>query len=211
MLKTFFIQTMSQENDLFESHIPLSTSIALEYLNIPMVDASECISVAHQALWRAATGFNPQKGNFSSFASKSVRNALNSLYAKQLKISRIFPESLDAAPNWPEFKDYNSESSALEIFDIKESVQAKVRLSETKTLLQDMMKTLTPRENIVVEYIKNGNSFSEIGSFLGISKQAAHKIASVALEKLRMRMEESGFRGIDSYGLLKEGSESMVG
>jgi RNA polymerase sigma factor (sigma-70 family) len=204
-------QARGAADDLFESHNTLAKAIALEYLNIPSVDVSECISIAQQALWRAANSFNSDKGRFSSFASKSIRNALNSLYAKQLKVSKIFPESLDASPNWPHLKDAYSDSDASAIFDPKESVHAKVRLGETKTFLHDVMRALTPREYIVIEYIKNGNSFSEIGNLLGISKQAAHKIANNALEKLRLHLEATGFSGIDSYGLLKEQSETSVG
>jgi RNA polymerase sigma factor (sigma-70 family) len=207
------LQLDNRENELFESHIALSKAIALEYLNIPMVDASECISIAQQALWRAANGFVKERGTFTSYASKSIRNALNSLYAKQLKLARIFPDNLQAAPNWPEYNDPIIDSSIdeFQIYDEKQSIQSKVRLSETRNLIQDLLRTLTPRENIVIDYIKKGHSYSEIGNFLGVSKQAAHKIATGALENLRMRLEESGFKGVDSYGFLKERNDFSVG
>jgi len=51
----------------------------------------------------------------------------------------------------------------------------------------------------------DGKSYSEIGSSLGISKQAVQKIAHAAIASLREKLEAMGFHGLDTLGLLKSG------
>ena len=55
----------------------------------------------------------------------------------------------------------------------------------------------------VTEGIRDGKSYSEIGASLGISKQAAHKLAHAAIATLREKLESMGFSGIDTLGFLK--------
>lgn len=52
---------------------------------------------------------------------------------------------------------------------------------ESGKRLEQAMATLTPRLRQVVEGIRDGKSYSEIGNTLGISKQAAHKLAGAAI------------------------------
>ena len=65
------------------------------------------------------------------------------------------------------------------------------------------MSTLPVRLRAVVEGIRDGKSFSEIGATMGVSKQAAHKLAGAAITSLRERLEAMGFHGIDTLGFLK--------
>jgi hypothetical protein len=65
------------------------------------------------------------------------------------------------------------------------------------------MTELSPRMRKVTEGIRDGISYSEIGSSLGISKQAAHKLAHAAITTLREKLESMGFFGIDTLGFLK--------
>ena len=74
--------------------------ISLEYTNIPGVLSAEALSEAQQALFRASVTCDSERGEFAAYAAKAVRNALDSLYAKHLRIAKIFPESLDDSPNW---------------------------------------------------------------------------------------------------------------
>ncbi len=57
----------------------------------------------------------------------------------------------------------------------------------------------------MAEGIRDGKSYSEIGTSLGISKQAAHKLAGAAITTLRENLASMGFQGIDTLGLLKSG------
>jgi DNA-directed RNA polymerase specialized sigma24 family protein len=64
------------------------------------------------------------------------------------------------------------------------------------------MEGLPERQQIVLSGIAEGRSYSEIGETIGISKQAVHKIASAAVELVKTRLQEQGFGGLDSLGLL---------
>jgi DNA-directed RNA polymerase sigma subunit (sigma70/sigma32) len=72
------------------------------------------------------------------------------------------------------------------------------------------MEALSPRLRLVAEGIGAGKSYSEIGADLGISKQAAHKLAGAAMATLREKLHSMGFGGIDTLGLLKSHSAARV-
>jgi len=192
-------------SEIFNQNLGLAEVIALEYTNIPGALHTEALSEAQQALLRASEKFDPTRGEFSHYAARAVRNALNSFYAKSLRLARIFPKSLDDAPDW---NHQNSGESAPSTFgagvaDSRENVLTEVRRRESTTVLEEILIFLSPRERVVIEGLRSGKSLSEIGEDMGISKQAIHKISTLALEKLRERLKFLGFEGLDSKGLLK--------
>jgi RNA polymerase sigma factor (sigma-70 family) len=200
---------MQDKKKLLEDHVTFAEVIAIEYFNIPMADYKEAFSEAYLALNRAVEQYDEDKGKFIPFAARSIRNALNTLYAKQLRMAKIFPKSLDSPPSWkssPGFGSSSSKSLAGRFADSRQNVRRQVGLKETDSILNEVMDALSPRERSVLEKIRLGFSLSEIGEKMGISKQAVHKISSPALLKLRSHLEKLGFRGIDSYGLLKTSS-----
>jgi DNA-directed RNA polymerase specialized sigma subunit len=78
---------MSDINEqLFYDHLALAEVVALEYSNIPRTNVDDAVSEAQQALLRAAQSYDPQKGDFTPLAARAIRNALNSFYAKQLRV-----------------------------------------------------------------------------------------------------------------------------
>jgi RNA polymerase sigma factor (sigma-70 family) len=134
---------------------------------------------------------------------------LNAYYAKQLRLAKMFPKSLDSASSWNHAKTADSSVSTVLAHKFKDSTQnvrKEVGLRESFFVVEEVMNTLSPRERRVIESIRLGFRLSEIGQKLGISKQAVHKISRSALAKLRSRLETLGFHGIDSYGLLKSRS-----
>jgi len=191
---------------LFENHLSLAQVIALEYLNIPRVSSDESLSEAQQALWRAASAFDPSRGEFAPYAARAIRNALNTLYAKQLRLLSVFPVSLDAAPDWSGISMDYQESSIGPSFSVPDQghgVRKKVQLQESTAILDQVMKKLSLREKVVIQAIRAGHSYSEIGEKLSVSKQAAHQLGAKALSKLKSELEVLGFEGLDSEGLLK--------
>jgi len=64
------------------------------------------------------------------------------------------------------------------------------------------MAKISPRLGQVAEAIRDGKSYSESGASLGISKQAAHKLAHAATT-LREKLKFMGFPGLDTLYLLK--------
>jgi DNA-directed RNA polymerase specialized sigma24 family protein len=73
-------------------------------------------------------------------------------------------------------------------------------------VLEELLATLTPQVRTIIGYIAQGHSYAEIGERLGISKQAAHKATTTALNDLREQLEARGFKGLDTQGLLKSAS-----
>jgi RNA polymerase sigma factor (sigma-70 family) len=194
----------------FNDHLGLAKVIALEYTNIPGVTPEEAISEAHQALMRAANAFDPTKGEFTPYAARSIRNALNSLYAKYLRVARIFPKSLDEMPDWSASRNSASNSGLPgKIPDAKQDVAIEISRRETARILSDVLNVLSPRERIVIAALGQGKSLAEIGQKMGISKQAVHKISSPALAKLKDKLSGLGYRGLDSKGFLKSSRRSV--
>jgi RNA polymerase sigma factor (sigma-70 family) len=193
-----------ENEELVEQHLGLAQVIAMDYANIPGVLHSEALSEACLALLRASKGFDRRKGEFAPYAARAMRNSLNTLYAKQLKLARIFPKSLDEPPcPAAGLLGQDSDSALGQIHDSRQDVIRSVKRSETISILRDILKTLSPREQIVVEQLRLGRSLTEIGERLGVSKQAVHKISTPALAKLKARLLETGYSGLDSQGFLK--------
>ena len=201
---------------LVEEHIFLAKVIAFDYANIPECRLEDALSEATIALLRAVEAYDPAKGEFITFSSRVIRNALNSLYAKQLRLLKIFPKSIDDPIHFAslEKRGGNRFSSDDDIMiESGHDLRKAVRLREASNVIEKLMNLLSPRERVVVDALKTGNSYAEIGESLGISKQAAHKSAKSGLEKLRAGLDRLGFQGIASDGLLASDSDrknSMV-
>jgi RNA polymerase sigma factor (sigma-70 family) len=192
-------------SEIVEEHLFLAELIAFDYANIPGCRLDEAKSEATMGLIRAAEGYNPAKGEFTPFASRAIRNGLNTLYAKQLRMLKMFPKSLDE-PIPRSRPQANSTSSSAEDFlsntTGRHDIRKEVRQNEAAAALESVMNLLTPRERIAVEALRIGKSYPEIGEALGITKQAAHKSARSGLTKLRAGLERLGYNGIASDGLL---------
>ena len=65
--------------------LPLARHIARDFSNIPGLDLPEIEIQAQEALAAARRQFDPSKGDFTANASQAVRNALRSLYEKQVR------------------------------------------------------------------------------------------------------------------------------
>ena len=199
--------------ELFSNHAGLAQVISLEYTNIPMAQPTEIFAEAQQALFRAAQGFDPARGEFGPYAARAIRNALNTLYAKQLRFAKVFPKSLDEPPNWAKFDPLESASDVApaESQDSKQDVLTQVRRRETGSIIEEVLRILSPRERIVVDGIRRGQSLSEIGKTLGVSKQAAHKVSTAAIAKLHSQFARLGYQGVDSKGFLKSSAPGRDG
>jgi RNA polymerase sigma factor (sigma-70 family) len=197
-----------EATERFEAHLALAQVIALEYFNIPRALPEEALAEAQLALWRASNAYKPERGEFPAYVSKAIRNALNSLYAKQLRMAEVFPQSLDDSPNWanvglPSGSTFEVSPKA-KLRDQKQDVRKKVQWDETSTILSQVLGRLTLRERVIIDAIRSGHSFSEIGEKLSVSKQTAHKAGTSALAKIRTFLEEIGYTGLDTEGLLQK-------
>ena len=178
--------------------LPLARHIARDFSNIPGLDLPEIEIQAQEALASAGRQFDPSKGDFTAYASQAVRNALRSLYEKQVRHHHhhayVLDQPLqstqtDLVQNIPDKK--------------QESVATQVNRAESIAALQRAMAQMPERFQVVLTAIGRGSSYSEIGDQLGMTKQGVHKIAAAATQALREHLESQGFGGLDSVGLLK--------
>lgn len=174
--------------------------IAYEYANIPGASMDEIISEAANALAAAGRAFDPEKGQFAAYAGRAIRNALNSLFTRQLRYVKVHDFSLDAEPTT---SDSTSASARKDHADPGADVPLAARAEESRRILEDVLAELSPRSRLIVVRLREGKSYSDIGAELGISKQAVHKVGYAALQSLREKLEGRGFSGIDSKGFLK--------
>ena len=192
-------------SELIEEYLFLAELIALDYANIPGCQLDEAKSEAKMGLVRAADAFEPNKGEFTPFASRVIRNALNSLYAKQLRMLKIFPKSLDEPIPTINSKldSFSSESGDLQSISAgRDDVRKEIRKNEASAIMESIMNLLTPRERMAVEALRIGKNYPEIGETMGITKQAAHKSVRSGLDKLRAGLQRLGYEGVASDGLL---------
>jgi RNA polymerase sigma factor (sigma-70 family) len=194
-------QTMS--DDLVEQNLGLARMIAYEYANIPGASMDEVVAEAGAALAAAARAFDPRKGQFSSYASRAIRNALNSFFTRQLRYVKVHELTLDATTTTS-----TSAAGPKDHPDPGADVVLAARAAESRRILEELLAQLPPRSRLIVVRIREGMSYSEIGKELGISKQAVHKVAHAALQGLREKLEARGLSGIDSKGFLKSRGRS---
>ncbi len=187
-------------DDLVEQHLGLARMIAYEYANIPGASMDEIMAEADTALAAAARAFDPQKGHFTAYAGRAIRNALNSFFTRQLRYVKVHEFSLDAEPTT---SASTASSARKDHADPGADVALAARAAESRRILEDVLTELSPRSKLMVVRLRDGKSYSEIGAELGISKQAVHKVAHAALQSLREKLDARGFSGIDSKGFLK--------
>ena len=180
--------------------LPLADKIAQEFDNIPGMPHAEIALAAQEALAHAARLYDPAKGDFTAYASRAMRNALRDLYERQVRHHKHHVYGAD-------FLNQQSTCGEPVAFRALPSdspmVELAVAAQESNQRLELAMQALSPKLRAVAEGLRDGKNYREIGESLGVSKQAAHKLAGAAITSLKEQLELMGFRGIDSMGFLK--------
>lgn len=180
--------------------LPLADKIAQEFDNIPGMPHAEIALAAQEALAHAARLYDPAKGDFTAYASRAMRNALRDLYERQVRHHKHHVYGDDFL---------NQQSTCGEPIALRAlpsdspKVELAVAAHESNQRLELAMQSLSPKLRAVAEGLRDGKNYREIGESLGISKQAAHKLAGAAITSLREQLELMGFSGIDTMGFLK--------
>jgi len=195
-------------DDLVEQHFGLARMLAYEYANIPGASMDEVVAEADAALAAAARGFDPEKGQFTASAGRAIRNALNSLFTRQLRYVKIHEFSLDTETTTA---SSTSSSAGKDHADPGADVALAARAAESRRILEDVLAELAPRSRVIVVRLREGKSYSDIGEELNVSQQAVHKVGYAALQSLREKLEARGFSGIESKGFLKSAGRKPAG
>jgi RNA polymerase sigma factor (sigma-70 family) len=167
-------------------HLKLAQLLAAKYFNIPGASREEVLSEAHTALVKASMAYQEDKGPFAPFAGTVIRNALNSLFKKQLRHVQMIGKSLDETIHGMTQFGTSIGNLGQIIADTKKNVLKEVIANERAKKVNQVLSGLTPIERYVMIAIGKGTTFSELGVKLGISKQAVHKKWIKLSEKIKI-------------------------
>jgi RNA polymerase sigma factor (sigma-70 family) len=197
---------MIDADTLFHTHLALAEKIAGGYANISGVSIDDVRAVAQAALHRAALAFDPARGVFEPYAAQAIRNALNSLHEKEARHARQHLPEADLP--LAAFTTTGGTAPSQRLPDEFQDVLRQVRSRESRRVLENLLASLPARTQQILAFVAEGHSYAEIGERLGVSKQAVHKAAAVALGSLREQLAVQGFGGLDSKGFLQTAAQS---
>jgi RNA polymerase sigma factor (sigma-70 family) len=188
----------AREIDL-DKYLPLASKIAQGFANIPGLDSREIEMRAQEALADAMRKYDSAKGDFSPYAAQAIRNALCTLHQKQVRHLQHHAYTLNQAGSFSTQGEMIQQTPDTG----QDSVATHVHRAESIAALQRCLSKLSAKQQRILQAVGKGMSYVEIGEEYGVSKQAAHKMATSAIQSLRKYLAEEGFGGLDSVGLLK--------
>ena len=166
-------------------HIKLAQILASKYFNIPGASREEILSEAQTALVKASMAYQEDKGPFIPFAGTVIRNALNSLFKKQLRQVQMIGKSLDETITGATQFGTHIGNLGQNLKDSRKNVFQEVLANENKKNLHKAIECLTEKEIYILSRIKNKISLQEIGDELGISKQGVYKKWLILIKKIQ--------------------------
>ncbi len=181
--------------------LPLARTIARQFWNIPGLTPGEIEIRAQEALAKAARHFDPARGDLQAFAARAIRNALRDLYEQQVRHHHHHVYDLDRTQSAE--SSCGREPRIANIPDAAAEPPHRAAMArESAARLADALVKLPPRLRTVAEGLRDGLTYSQIGTRLGVSKQAVQKMVPVAIAALRDHLAAMGFQGVDTHGFL---------
>ena len=151
---------------LFESHLELALKIGRSF-PIPNAAIDESEQEARIALWRAASSYDPAKGEFAGFASIVVRNHLRNVF-NTAKRRGVEITALDASSSCEPEAEIDSAKNSLVssgASPLLEAERASIRL-----VLQTQLASLTEAQQQLLKSYADGESYADISRRTGVSK-----------------------------------------
>ena len=147
-------------------------NLIYSFLNRYNFDPEEYYGLAAIGLCKAAKLYDESKGNFSTYAYRSMLNNIKHDLLYKSRSKRI-PENLIDYYN-SEFCNDNGEiieylSLLTSDIDIEKEVLAKI-------VVETYMNELTDRDRLVLRLLSDGYTHMEIGEIVGISRNTVRKI-----------------------------------
>jgi len=173
---------------LFESHLELALKIGRSF-PIPNAAIDESEQEARIALWRAASSYDPAKGEFAGFASIVVRNHLRNVF-NTAKRRGVEITALDApSSNDPEAESDSAKNSLVsdEASPLLDAERASIRL-----VLQTQLASLTEAQQQVLKSYADGESYADISRRTGVSKAAVRQMVERAANQIRPELQARG-------------------
>lgn len=164
------MKSLEQKHKLFHENMGLPKFTLRKYFNTLTFD-EDLLQVANLALWNACLNFDETRGTaFSTYAVKSIRIGVIA-----------------------EINSRQKEKQLKEV--VLENEEKDIRLMADPFSLSDKMLEieipyLDDREKEIVHLRLLGESCTEIGDKLGISRQRVHKILQTIFAKIKNHNEE---------------------
>ena len=156
---------------------------------IPNAAIDESEQEARIALWRAASSYDPAKGEFAGFASIVVRNHLRNVF-NTAKRRGVEITALDAPSSNDPDAEIDSAKNSLVSSDaspLLDAERASIRL-----VLQTQLASLTEAQQQVLKSYADGESYAEISRRTGVSKAAVRQMVERAANQIRPELQARG-------------------
>ena len=173
--------------DQIEKNMGLVYSIAKDfYSNMPgeRLDFDDLVSDGKIALIRALRGWNPEKGAFSTYATAVIKNDLIKTYQAQ-KEQSVEKAILDEPTDWEE-EGGETGTSQVKDEDLASDMDTYLAKNDTAAALESALASIAdPRIRACLNGMKNGRSYRDIASELGITQTYVADLTAKGLDQLR--------------------------
>lgn len=154
------------ERKFLEDHLGLVKSIVCKFEHTNLMD-SDLFGVGCLALVEAHKSYDPNRGSFSTWATKIIKQSIFDNFKKNKKIKNIEKENDIIDESKPEFPQ--------KLFSI--------------LLKEDLNETKTDRQNkkILVDHFINNKTWAEIGREMSLTRERVRQKGLEAIEKIRKK------------------------
>lgn len=184
--------TLSREQAaLAIGNLGLVRSIALKMCETnPYLDLDEAIGDGSYGLLRAASKFEPERGNaFTTYAYPTIRGAISQ--GLRLRYGEDGQKPSAFNPRDRSMESTISSESDLTLGDRLEATLADVRFTSPEGVItlvdvERAISSLPPREkDAIVSYMKGSTTMTEVGRDLGVSTARASQLFNQAAKRIR--------------------------
>ena len=150
-----------KEIKLVEENIPLALHVAKRWIEVTGMDRDDVISAAEYGLVKAARGFDPDRGRFSTYAGRIMENEIRMELRKHSRRSREM-----------HLEDPIEGTEGLKLKDMLADPRDCFELPEAVCELAERSGTLTERERtaVMIRIEHPEKSQAECGRMMGISQ-----------------------------------------
>lgn len=164
-----------KEIKLVEENIPLALHVAKRWIEVTGMDRDDAISAAEYGLVKAARGFDPDRGRFSTYAGRIMENEIRMELRKHSRRSREM-----------HLEDPIEGTEGLKLKDMLADPRDCFELSEAVCELAERSGTLTERERtaVMIRIEHPEKSQAECGRMMGISQSLFSRRLTDARRKM---------------------------